>query len=129
MNKLVLSGVIRYEYPDSFEKIKLIQEDGYKIDLVGRFQELQESHPPLKMQVNYFISEKDATIEIAKEAWLKQIVGAVVAEYDKQDWQYSSWTSGTDYNSTLTIGGHSLFNELRQYNNKFIILEINLKLS
>ena len=126
MTKFSLSGIIKYEHPElKFEKIKLIQDDGYKIDLIGRFQELKESHPPLKIQVNYFISEKPCSLEEAKKRWLAKISGALKAEYNSEEYHYSKWSYGIDYESNLKIGGHSLFDELRQYENKFLILKMS----
>ena len=126
MKTIELSGVIKFEWND-FEKIKLIQEDGYKIDLVGRFKEAIESFPNAKVQVNYYLSEKVCTRKEMVEGFLNKLYGAIAADYEKNDYRYSSWTSGTDYDTTLKIGGHNMIDELRNEAGKFIIIDINFQ--
>lgn len=129
MKTIELSGVIKFEWND-FEKIKLIQEDGYKIDLVGRFKEAIESFPNAKVQVNYYLSEKVCTKKEMVEGFLNsnrpfvdwklvrdKLYGAIAADYEKNDYRYSSWTSG----------GHNMIDELRNEAGKFIIIDINFQ--
>ena len=61
MYKITLSGIIEKGYNNSFHTIKLIQEDGYKIDLVGRFQEAIQSVNNISVQVSYWLSDKRCT--------------------------------------------------------------------
>lgn len=126
MKTITLSGIIKYEY-DTWDKIKLIQEDGYKIDLVSRFQEAIESFGKSEVQVNYWISDKPCTKNEMLEGWLRQLYGAAEAEYQANGYAYSSWTSGTDYDTELSVGGHNLHRELREHGDKFIIIELNFK--
>lgn len=121
-----LSGIIKFEWND-WNKIKLVQENGYKIDLVSRFQEAIESFPNCKVQVNYYLSDKVCTKNEMLKGFLKKLYGSVEAEYEKNDYCYSSWTSGTDYDTTLKVGGHNLYDELRSEEDKFIILELNFQ--
>lgn len=126
MKTITLSGIIKYEY-ETWSKIKLIQEDGYKVDLVSRFKEAIESFDSSGVQVNYWTSEKVCTKNEMLEGWLKKIYGAVEAEYEANEYHYSSWTNGVDYDTELKVGGHDLYNELREYEGKFMILEMNFK--
>ena len=50
--------------------------------------------------------------------------GGMVAEFDKNDYCYSSWTSGTDYDTNFSIGNHNLFNELCGSEGKYLIFKI-----
>jgi len=124
MKTIELSGIVKFEY-DSWDKLKLVQEDGYKIDLVSRFREAYESFPNQKVQVNYWLSDKPCTKSEMTEGFLKKLYGAIDADYKKNDYAYSSWTSGTDYDTTLTIGGHNLYSELRNEIDRFIIIELS----
>ena len=122
-----MTGVVKYDNTNTFEKIKLVQEDGFLIDLVSRFIEIKESYPMATFQVNCFVSESKCSIGEAKEKWLYKLSGGIVAEFEVDSYSYSSWTSGTDYNTNFSIGKHNIFSELRQSENKFLIIEINIK--
>ncbi len=128
MVKIELKGKIERDYSGAYEKIKLVQEDGYKVDLVGRFQEAMESFPGMQVQVGYYLSDEPCTRQEALEGFLKKILGSIDSAevgFEKHSWQYSSWTSGTDYITNLKIGGHDLFQELRGQEEKYILLELN----
>ena len=122
-----LKGIIKYDWPDNWQTIKLVQEDGYKIDLVGRFKEAIESFPNMEFQVNYYLSNKPCTKEEILEGFLKKLFGAIDASYEANGYYHSSWTSGTEYDTNLTIGGHDLFTELKNEEGKFLFLELNFK--
>lgn len=126
MKTIELSGIIKFEH-DDWDKLKLVQEDGYKIDLVARFKEAYESFPKQEVQVNYWLSDKPCSKQKMQEAFLMKLCGNINADYEKNDYAYSSLTSGTDYDTTLKIGGHNLYNELRMEEGKFIIIELNFK--
>lgn len=109
-----------------FDTIKLIQEDGFKIDLVSRIKEFVDSFGATG-QVNYWISDKQITKEDAIDSFLKNLYGNINAEYDKREVWYSTLTGGdTFYDTTLKIGGHDLFKELNGKQGKFMIFEMTL---
>lgn len=120
-----LKGKIEKVWTDNWRTIKLVQEDGYKIDLVGRFKEATESFPNMEIQVGYYLSDNVCTKEEILEGFLKKLFGSVDASYEANGYAYSSWTTGTDYDTNLTIGGHDLFRELNNEEGKFILIEIN----
>ncbi len=126
MKTIELSGIIKFEYCDDFSKVKLLQDDGYKIDLVNRFNEVKESFPDSKFQINYWLSNEPCSKDEIVEGMLQKLYGFIEAGYEKEDYCYSSWTSGTDYNTTLKIGGHNLDWELMDEKDRFMILEINI---
>jgi len=126
MKTIELSGIIKFEY-DNWNKVKLLQEDGYKIDLVNRFSEIKESYPNSKFQINYWLSDKICTKDEIVEGLLQKLYGFIEAGYEQEDYHYSSWTNGTDYNTTLKIGGHNLDIELIDEEDRFMILEINVE--
>lgn len=127
MKTISISGFIEKKYSDMFETIKIIQDDGYKVDLVGRFKEAVESYPNLKLQVSYYLSDEVKSKSELVKGFIGKLYGSVDADYEKNDYRYSSWTSGTDYNTKLTVGGHNLFLELSNEEGKFILLELNFK--
>lgn len=126
METITLSGIIHLEW-DSWNKIKLIQPTGFKIDLVNRFKEINESFPKgLSYQINYWLSDNPCTKDEMIGGWLKKIYGDISADYEKNDYRYSSWTSGTDFDTILKIGGHDLLYELSREEGRFLIIEINV---
>ena len=122
-----LKGRIEKGWTDNWQTIKLVQEDGYKIDIVGRFKEATESFPNMEIQVGYYLSDNVCTKEEILEGFLKKLFGSVDASYEANGYAYSSWTTETDYDTNLTIGGHDLFRELNNEEGRFILIELNFK--
>ena len=122
-----LKGRIVKGWTDGWKTIKLVQEDGYKIDLVGGFKEATEGFPNMEIQVGYYLSDNVCTKEEILEGFLKKLFGSVDASYEENGYAYSSWTTGTDYDTNLTIGGHDLFRELNNEEGRFILIELNFK--
>jgi hypothetical protein len=118
------SGTILFEYYGDFHRIKLIQEDGYKIDLVTRIEEALGNYPNQIMQVSYWISDKPCSKDEVKEELLKKLFGNVEACYSKEEYRYSEWTAGTDYETYLKVGRHDLYSELIHEQNKFLIMQL-----
>ena len=128
MNKVSLSGIIEYQYYDSYKKIKLVQPDGYKIDLIWRFSELVECLPSLtKLNISYWVSDTPKPLEEIMEQYLRQLYGVAEVGYSSEYYAYSEWTDGYYEISTLTIGGHDLFLELSSHEGKFLFLEIGFE--
>ncbi len=127
MKKVItLSGTITYGYSfDNWNSLKLKQEDGYLIDLISRFNEIVNSFGKT-MDIKYYLAHQLTTKEEIKENWLKSIFGDVTAEYQSNEYNYSEYTQGVDYDSELMISGHNLHNELRLHEGKYIILEIQI---
>lgn len=125
MKTFEISGIIKREW-DDFTKIKLIQSDGLSIDLINRFAEIVESFPNEQYQVSYYIADKKMSKDEIMTGFLYKLDGVIDAEYEKEEYYYSSWTNGVYYNSTLTVGGHDLLGELEEKDGKFIIIEINI---
>jgi len=125
MKTIELSGTIKLDW-DNWEKIKLVQDDGYKIDLIGRVKEATESYST-DIQVSYYISSNKITKREMIENHLKKLYGYCDASYESSDYAHSSWTTGTNYDSNLTIGGHNLFKELKSHEGKFILIILNFK--
>ena len=125
--KVEFTGTINFDYSEDWTTIKLVQPDGYKLDLVSRFREVSESYIGKSFQVNYYLSNTPCTKVEMVEGWLKKISGAIEADYETNSYNYSSWTHGTDYDTVLKIGNHNLFSELSDSEGKFIIIEVNIK--
>nr|WP_298659067.1 hypothetical protein [uncultured Flavobacterium sp.] len=76
-----------------------------------------------EVSVRYWISDKEKTKEELQENFLKNLFGAVDAEYRDA---YSDYTGYLWTNENLEIGGHDLLGELRGNLGKFIWLEIDV---
>jgi hypothetical protein len=127
MKTVELSGVIKFDSGshDDFDKIKLVQKDGYKIDLVSRVAEMIDSFGQTG-QVNYWISEKPKTKEQMIEKFLQSLYGSIEAKYEKTEHYYSTLTGGdTFYETELTIGGHNLHNELQEKDGMYLVIEFS----
>ena len=126
MKTVELSGTLSIEWDDNTH-YKLIQENGLKIDLVNRLSEISESFPNSEVQLNYYLSDSPKTKDEMIEGLLGKIYGSIESEYTQEDYNYSSWTNGTDYYTTMKVGGHDLENELSDKEGKFILIELNFK--
>lgn len=124
MKQLIVSGTILIEW-DGWTKVILVDETGHKFDLISRMKEVLLNATSDEVQINYHLSDTPMTLQEAKEELIKRLCGALEADYEANDYSYSSWTTGTDYDTILRVGSHSLFNELQGEQNRFIILEIN----
>lgn len=122
-----ISGIIKLKEKDLFDKIKILTPHGFKIDLVNWFADLKDSFPEKLFQVNYWIADVPCTKIEMKENTLRKLFGDVNAEYETHSYCYSSWTSGTDYNTILSIGGHDLTVELAGTDGRFILIEVNIQ--
>lgn len=127
MITIQIEGKIELGYSGNWFTVKLVQPDGYKIDLNARFKEAADSYPDMSVQVSYYLSTEPVTKNQMTEAVLKKISGAIESELEANSYSYSSWTSGTDYDVTLKVGNHNLYNELCSQVGKYLIIEIKFK--
>jgi len=128
MNDIIeYTGQIEILQDISHYTVKLIQEDGYKIDLLLRFKELAESYPNSKFQISYFITDKRLSKSQALREYYKNLLGNEIhAKYRTTQVQYSSTSVDEIYTTSLKIGGHDLYKELVQYKKKYLILKITI---
>ena len=127
MKKITLSGKVLMKYEGEFERIKLVQEDGYEIDLILRYEEAVMNYPGSKVKITYGITDAPCTEDEMVEGYLKQVYGAPKAGYEKHDYRYSSWTSGTDYYSNFKVGKHDIAGELYGEKGKFMLLHLEFE--
>lgn len=120
-----MSGIIEFS-KHKFEKIKLVQPDGFKIDLVNRFNECLESYRNVSYQISFWLSDTPCTKDEMLEEYIRKMFGDISAKYESNDYSYSEYTHCTDYDTILKIGNHDLLNELIDKQGKFIIFEINI---
>lgn len=130
-HEFTFAGYISFDNTDNFRTILLCDEwKGDKInksiDLVKKLRAIFDLFNS-EVSVSYFISDKKKTEAEIKEGWLKQLHGAITAEYETNSYNYSEQTYGTDYDTYLQIGGHDLFNELDIYEGKYCVLKIQVK--
>lgn len=123
--KITFSGFVKYGYDGNFPTIKLIDNET-NIDLVKKFKAIFDLFES-EVSVDYFISDVKKTDDEIKESYLMNIWGAISADYTEDSYRYSSLTFGTDYNSYLKIGGHDLFEEMKDFEGKWCVLTIIIK--
>lgn len=123
--KFEISGILKKSYSENWVQYKLVQPDGYEIDLVSRISEMIQSFPEMMFNVGYYVSNKPESKNKILEKILSSIYGGNSVGYDAESYSYSSMTNGTDFYTNLIIGGHDLKQEFEQYIDKFILIEIN----
>lgn len=123
--ELLLSGVIRIGHHESFEHVYLDQPDGTSLDLVYRIDEARAVCGG-KIRVSYFITDERSTMDEATEAMIRNLVGGSHDEsaYNRSDYSYSEYTTGTDYDTELNIGGHDLYKALQGNSGKYMNMRI-----
>ncbi len=111
---------------DNYTRILLVQEDGYKIDLMSRFEELKTFNLVFnnEITVRYWVADKAGTKDELTEKFIKKILGCVSIDFEKEHVAYSEYTQWTNYNTLFNIGNHNLHNELEGYYGKFLYLEV-----
>lgn len=110
---------------ENWTTIKIVQPDGYKIDLLLRFQEWVDSFGK-SVSVRYWITDKPTTKEDAQVGFIRSLFGPITAEMEATSYTYSEHTSGLDYDAMLQIGGHDLMAELMGRDGEHLWLEISL---
>ena len=119
-------GVIRAGYTfENWKTIKIEQTDGYKVDLLLRFQEWVDSFGKA-VTVRYWITDKPTTKEDAQEGFIRSLFGPIAAEMEANSYSYSEYSSGASYDAMLKIGGHDLMVELMGREGEYLWLEISL---
>lgn len=125
IKEFTFSGFIKIDWSEDFKTIKLI-DDKKEIDLVKKFRAIFDLFES-EVSCSYFLSdEKKTEIEI-QEGFLNQLVGGITAEYNTSSYYYSSYTFGTYYDTYLRIGGHDLFDEFAEKNDKWCVLKVSVK--
>jgi len=123
---IVLEGIIDWMDWGNWSSTCLKQPDGLKQDLISRFQEVENSFPDKTLTIRYWITYKPLSKQELSEEMLKQLSGHIDASREADHYSYSEYTSGTDYNSNLTVGGHNIQRELDDNLGKFARIEIEI---
>ena len=125
LSKALLCGTIkRGQCMDwRYDTIKLVQPNGYEIDLLLRFIEWAGCHDG-KASVRYWVTDKPTRFDDAQAGFLKTLYGNVDADCEASEYSYSEYTSGVDYDSELKIGGHDLLAELQGREGQWLWIEI-----
>jgi hypothetical protein len=126
IKEFVFSGFIDIKYVNDYRTI-LLKDGDKNIDLVKKFRAIFDLYES-EVSVSYYISGTEQSFIEIQEGWLNQLCGAIHADYEESSYSYSSYTYGTDYDTHLSIGGHNLINELEDYDKKYCVLKINVKL-
>lgn len=130
MKEYIISGFVKsgfFGLRDDWSRVALIQEDGFIIDLIERFNAIRELNNKMPMTVEYHVSDKKQTKSEMISLLMGKLYGDCDAEYSRNSYHYSSYTSGVDYDCNLTIGGHDLLQEIRNYEGKFVMIIITIK--
>lgn len=119
------TGIIdkRWEGYGRHETIMLKQPDGYSMDLVSRITENVGNYGAA-VNVRYWTAKSVQSRDAMQEGAIRKMCGAVDVYHKTEEYQYSEYTSGTDYVTEMDIGRHNLYKELCKHNGKFLYLEI-----
>ena len=79
-----------------------------------------DDHGPY-LSVRYFVSDNEASLEQAQEAWLRTLFGASDANVGHA---YSEFTGYLWTDEEINVGGHDLIAELHSHVGKYLNLEI-----
>lgn len=126
--KFTIKGTIEFYCGGNYPKILLIHDkSGWKQDLISRLIELGYNSQGGALQVNYHIVDKPMSEIELKELIIKKLVGSISADYSSYETGYSSITCWTEYSTDLRVGGHDLFNELKNSAGKWVYFEVIYK--
>lgn len=118
-------GYLKYSYGDGlgdeWSTIKIGEYDLFK--KIRAISELYETD----VQISYYTAKSEQPKNKMMEGYLKKLFGAVEAEQRAEEYCYSEMTYGTDYEVDFTVGGHCLFQELKEHENKYIAMIIRIK--
>lgn len=120
------SGFLERNYDDDghFETLKLV--DGKtSVDLVKKFRAIFDLFES-EVSVAFFTSKEKKTEKEMLSGWLEYLHGEITADHETNSYHYSSY-NGTDYDTSLKIGGHNLFNEWSEHLGKWFVVKITLK--
>jgi len=128
MSKFIIKGQLDFGRVSNFDRIIIVHpKSKWRMDLLGRLQELQLNARDNKIQFNYTISDTLLTDIELQENLIKKLAGCLDTDFSTYETGYSEYTSCTEYVSTLSIGGHDLMKELRNSKGKYIHIEVYYK--
>lgn len=114
IHKGIISYVSKYDHDST------IYLDGSEESLI---EILQEQINGKKVSVRYFVAGKPETKAVLIEGLIQKLYGDADAEYDES---FSEYTGYLYTDQQLNIGGHNLFDEMKQNDGKFLYLEIDI---
>lgn len=118
LNQLVYKGVIKERHYGENDFALFIGDSDEPIAEI-----LQERINRKQVSIRYWISDTEKTKQELQESVLKNLFGAIDAEYRDS---YSDLTGYLWTDENLMVGGHNLLEELRSNIRKFIYLEIDI---
>jgi len=130
MEEFTFKGYIEFGGYGNFDTIFLTSKrgGGTKQDLVKKFQGIAELFSTPDVGVSFYITDKEETEQEIKEKFLKEIVGAIEGEFEDNTYWYSEYTyDNSSYDTVLRIGGHNMFDELKEFKGKWCMLKVKLK--
>ena len=110
MRIIRINGKIEIDYMNGCKSIKIVQSDGYRIDLICRLKEASEHNYSIK--ISYRIDNADPI----------ELYGIIDSKYNLIDDILAP--VGIDYESILMVGNYNLYNELINQKERFLSMEI-----
>ena len=118
-------GYLKYDWGDDLgNEWKTIKIGNY--DLFKKIRAISELYET-DVQISYYVAESEQPKHKIMEGFLNKLFGSVEAVQTASEYHYSEMTYGTDYDVDFNVGGHCLFKELKQYENKYIVMIIRIK--
>lgn len=107
-----------------FNTLMLKQPDGYFIDLVARLNEAVWNYGK-RISVRYWTAKRECSRDDLMSGALARLCGSLLVGHDAQEYSYSEYTSGVDYETILNIDNHNLYAELCGHEGRFVHLEVD----
>ena len=119
MNTKIYTGTIRKD--DYRENCDVLFIGEYKEPIAKIFAEDFQGQ---KVSIRYWTSDKEKSKKELQKGFLKTLFGEIEAEYEDF---YSEYTGYLWTDEELCIGGHDLLAEIRNYEGKYIRLEVDIQ--
>jgi len=107
----------------SFDNLMIEQEDGFRIDLISRLDELCSNWGRNEITCRFWTSVNEPlTRELTTAIAAAEAGGYMDIEFETHEYSYSEYTSGIDRSTDFKIGNRDMLRELRDAG--YIFLEI-----
>jgi hypothetical protein len=123
-NVIRMSGRLSLEYFGGYHKLKVIDDGGFKVDVIGRILEFYENYPNCKFRVEYYVSDESVGVEEKECVKSKTVVGYMEVGYEKNEYEVDECRTDVDYECILKVGKCDIYRDLIICNGKYVSIEV-----
>ena len=127
VHQLFLKGkieVYHYAYGE-YKDIAIVDETGYKRLLTGHLREFTLNYGRYINVRYYYSTEPFTDLSKAQEIMMTRYYGGFSADFSATQQGYSDVTNWMEYTTELNVGGHDLFQELKTFEDFYVLIEID----